>query len=96
MYLLTWMMQSLAMLRADGTIRIDRAVGALGTVYLTIPGHNQGLGKVTLHLQSRSIELEARTPQDAIPTGTKVQVTRVVGDIVEVIPTNSAEHIANA
>lgn len=94
MYLLKWLMQSLAALRSDGTVRIDRAVGAVGTVYLTIPGHNKGLGKVTLNLQSRAVEVEARTAADGIPTGAKVKVVRVEGEIVDVIPANSAEQVS--
>ncbi|MBL8827215.1 MAG: NfeD family protein [Planctomycetaceae bacterium] len=86
MYLVHWMMRSMAMLRADGTVRIREAVGVVGTVYLPIPGRNSGLGKVTLNLQSQSIELQARTTEDTLATGTRVVVTRVIDtDLVEVV-----------
>jgi hypothetical protein len=86
MYLVHWMMNSLAYLKADGTTRIDRAVGGIGTVYVTIPGNNTGLGKVTINLQSRTVELEARTPNEKLPTGAKVVVTRLLGgEVVEVV-----------
>ncbi len=90
MYLVHWLMRSLALLRADGTIRIDRAVGEIGTVYIPVPGHNQGLGKVTINLQSRTVELEARTAQDKLPVGAKIVVTRVLGgEVVEVAAAKS-------
>ncbi len=95
MYLVHWLMQSLAHLRADGTLRIDRAVGEIGTVYVPVPGQNQGLGKVTINLQSRTVELEARTVQDRLPVGTKVVVTRVLGgEVVEVALANSETKVS--
>ena len=47
-----WMMRFFSRLNIDGTIRIDRAVGANGTVYLSIPGAKTGVGKV--HVINRS------------------------------------------
>jgi hypothetical protein len=79
------MMRTLYSLNADGTVRIDGAVGRPGTVYLSIPGKGAGLGKVTLTLQDRTVEYQAVTFQGELPTGTKVVVTNVVGpDTVEV------------
>jgi hypothetical protein len=72
-------------LRADGTARIDQAVGLPGTVYLGIPGEGRGWGKIQLMLQNRTMEYEASTPTQPLPTGTQIVVTRVVGpDRVEV------------
>jgi hypothetical protein len=43
---------------------------------------------VTLRLQNRTVEYQALTPHDALPTGSKVVVTGVLGpDTVEVVPT---------
>jgi hypothetical protein len=82
-----YMMKSLHRLKADGTVRIERAVGTNGTVYLTIPGEKAGAGKVTLKLQNRTVEYQAVTPKQQLPTGAKVVVTAVLGpDTVEVIP----------
>jgi len=72
-------------LRADGTARIDHAVGLPATVYLGIPGESRGWGKIQLMLQNRTMEYEASTPAQPLPTGTQVVVTRIVGpDRVEV------------
>lgn len=86
MYSVHWMMQQLSRLRTDGSVRIDHAVGMTGTVYLRIPGHLGGVGKIQLNLQNRTVELSAWTERAEIPTGTSVVVTRIVGpDSVEVM-----------
>lgn len=93
-----WLMKSLHRLRADGTVRIDRAVGHPGTVYLTVPAHKAGAGKVTLSLQNRTVEYQAVTADEALPTGAKVVVVSVVSpDTVEVALAHPAErttHVA--
>lgn len=80
-----WMMKQLSRLKADGSVRIDHAVGKTGTVYLKIPGHLGGAGKIQLNLQNRTVELSAWTDRGEIATGATVTVLRVVGpDSVEV------------
>jgi hypothetical protein len=92
-----WMMKTLYRLRADGTVRIDRAVGHTGTVYLTIPPGKAGVGKVTLTLQNRTVECQAVTQrEESLPTGSKVVVVAVVGpDTVEVITAPEPERSAH-
>lgn len=79
LYLVATLVRSLYRLKADGTVRIDRAVGRTGTVYLRVPGMNGGAGKVTLNLQNRTVELEAFTAAADLPTGTPVRVVAVRG-----------------
>jgi membrane protein implicated in regulation of membrane protease activity len=82
-----YLMRSLHRLKADGTVRIERAVGQSGTVYLTIPAQRAGVGKVTVTLQNRTQEYQAVTPHQQLPTGSKIVVTAVLGpDTVEVVP----------
>jgi hypothetical protein len=86
LYLVHWMMRSLALLRAEGTVRIDKAVGAVGNVYVPIPGKNVGRGKVQLTLQGQTVELSATTEHGPLSTGARIVVTRVTGpDAVEVV-----------
>jgi hypothetical protein len=85
--LVAWLMRSLYRLRSDGTVRIHRAVGQSGTVYLPVPANRAGLGKVLLNLQNRTMEYQAVTGQGPLPTGAKVTVVAVVSsDTVEVVP----------
>lgn len=86
MYSVYWMMRQLTRLRADGSVRIERAVGMTGNVYLRVPASHQGAGKIQLNLQNRTVELTAWTEQAELPTGTTIVVTKVVGpDSVEVV-----------
>lgn len=86
MLLVAWVFHLLMNLREEGTMRIGEAVGQPGTVYLSIPAGHAGAGKVTVTVQECSVELEALTSGEALPTGTPVVVTGVVNDrIVEVM-----------
>jgi hypothetical protein len=91
-YLVYWIMQSLASLQADGTVRIGRAIGTPATVYLRIPGARSGAGKIQINLQNRTMEYEAVTEGDALAAGARVVVVAVVNsETVEVRPSASAE-----
>ncbi len=92
MYGVFYLMQTLRRFDSDGTIRIDRAVGLTGTVYLPIPAANAGAGKVHLKLQNRLVEYQAMTSHDRIPSGATITVVGVLGpDLVEVAPAVEAE-----
>jgi hypothetical protein len=94
LFAVAWMMRALYSLRAEGTVRIQRAVGQTGTVYLPIPGHRAGAGKVHLNLQNRTVEYQAVTAHEPVATGTRIQVVAVVSpDTVEVIPAPTPERI---
>jgi membrane protein implicated in regulation of membrane protease activity len=79
LYLVATLMKMLYRLRADGTVRLSQAVGRTGTVYLRVPAQNSGPGKVTLSLQNRTVEVEAFTAANELPTGTPVRVVAVRG-----------------
>ncbi len=82
-----WVMYLLGTLRADGTVHIESAVGLEGTVYLPIPAHKAGAGKVTLVVQNRTMEYQAVTASGALAAGEPVVVVGVAGpDTVEVSP----------
>ena len=86
LYLVAWIMRALMRLRADGTAHIENTVGLVAVVYLTIPGHRAGKGKITVTVQNRTMEYEAETEYDTLPTDTLVQVIAVSGpDTVDVV-----------
>jgi len=92
LYGVYWLMLWLGTLRAEGTVRIGRAVGLPATVYLRIPPARCGAGKIHLNLQNRTMEYEAVTAGDALPTGARVVVVGVVNsDTVEVGPLPESE-----
>jgi len=68
-------------LQSSGNLDISRAVGATGTVYLTV--HKERLGKVTITVTNRLLTLDARSApatEGTIETGTPIVVTRVIDD----------------
>lgn len=67
-------------LQDDGTLDFRNALGAAGTVYLTIPAGRAGEGKVHVIVQDQLRELEAVTDDPSpIPTGTEIVVVGLSG-----------------
>jgi hypothetical protein len=75
-------------LNADGSLRLERAIGKSGTVYLAIPAAGHGAGKIHLKLQNRLVELEAvNASAERIAAGATIVVVGLAGsDAVEVEP----------
>jgi hypothetical protein len=95
MYGMYWMIQLLARLRCEGTVRVENALGRHATVYLRIPGERSGVGKIQLNLQNRTMEYLAMTPGPELPTGAKVVVVQLVTpDTLEVEPVSESERSA--
>ena len=91
MYLVGWLIHSMHRLQSDGSAKVESSLGTVGSVYLTIPKNNSGLGKVSVEVQGRTMEYEAVTDGDALPTGTQVEIVRVLkGDTVEVWPAEAS------
>ena len=85
MYAVYAMLRGMRSLRAEGTARIQRAIGKQASVYLHIPARQKGAGKIQINLQNRTMEYLATTTGDAIPSGATVVVTKILGsDTVEV------------
>ena len=82
-------LRSFARLEHDGTLQIDRAIGQSGTVYLAIPEHRTGMGKVHVTVQDRIVECAAVTPDAGLPTGSPVLVVDVEGTDTLVVVRNS-------
>jgi len=96
MYSVYWIMQGLYRLRAEGTVRIQRAIGHPAKVYLSIPGNNAGAGKIQINLQNRTMEYLAMTSGEPLPTGTKVVVVNILTEnTVEVQPVEEQERVSN-
>jgi membrane protein implicated in regulation of membrane protease activity len=102
MYGVYFLMRQVYKLSQDSTIRIKRAIGKTGTVYLPIPAAHGGAGKVQLVLQQRLMEYEAVTSHgQKLPGGAKIVVVGVVGsETLEVepvdIPTEQSAQVAQS
>lgn len=69
-------------LSQDNTMSIKSAIGETATVYLTIPEHNKGKGKIHVKIQETLREIEAVTDGEVLHTGVLVRVTGVINDSV--------------
>jgi hypothetical protein len=86
-FLVGWLLRFMHKLNVDGTIRIERAVGCKGTVYLKVPAAKAGLGKVHVTVLNRTQEYQALTAASELGTGIPIVVVGVVApDTVEVAP----------
>ncbi|MCC5815132.1 MAG: hypothetical protein JJT78_10275 [Leptospira sp.] len=64
----------LSALSEDNSFRIQDILGSNAEVYLTIPGHMEGVGKVLVSHNGSVHELNAGTEGDLIPTGSLVVI----------------------
>jgi hypothetical protein len=98
MYGMHALMRGMQKLTHDGTLRLERAIGKTGTVYLAIPANRTGEGKIQIAIQERLMDLVAVTPVGAkLPQGAKVIVTAVIdGETVEVEPLLAEKPVEDA
>lgn len=69
----------LSTMQQSGNIDVFKsAVGCQGTVYLTIPGHRQGEGKVQITINESVREYQALTDGETLKTGTRIRVVEVI------------------
>lgn len=73
LWLLRGIYRVFSRLQSDGTLRVERALGATGSVYLTVAPEKPGT--VTVVVEKRHLTREAITEGDeALPTGTPIIV----------------------
>ena len=66
---------------ADGTMRIQQAIGQTGEVYLTIPGKRGGVGKIQVKVTGSLRTLDAISDDtEPLPTGRLAKVIQIVND----------------
>lgn len=79
MAVIVLMFRAILAMRSDGTARIDDTVGAVGTVYLTVPAAKASGGQVVVNFRGRQETYAALCAADRpIPSGDKVKVLSVV------------------
>lgn len=75
MYAMFRMIRAMMKLQSKGNLSYDNAVGQTATVYVTIPGKNEGGGQIQVTIQDRLTTANARTESpDEIKTGQKVKI----------------------
>lgn len=82
MFIVAYLMFKFAQLEQSGTLNLYNALDQPGEVYLTIPGHGKGKGKVHLQVEGTIREMDAVTDGEALKTGMQVKVTEILDDNV--------------
>jgi hypothetical protein len=80
MLLVAVIMRTFARMHSEGNIHPEGAVGKNARVYLRIPAHKSGQGKVTVALQGRSMQFSAVTAGDELPTGSECRLDKMTTD----------------
>ena len=81
MLLMASLFYFMAKANADGTMRIEKAVGSVGEVYLTIRKKREAHGQVQIKVQKSLRTLDAITDdEEDIPTGKMITVKSVVNN----------------
>ena len=76
---LAWVIKAIYSLRSDGTRRINDAIGAVGTVYVTLPPSKATGGQINVTVSGRLETIAAlNAALRPIPSGEKVKVVGVV------------------
>jgi membrane protein implicated in regulation of membrane protease activity len=79
MFALAWVIRTMYSLRNDGTRRINDAIGAIGTVYVTLPPSRAGGGQINVNVSGRLETVAAlNAALHAVPSGQKVKVVGII------------------
>lgn len=72
-------------LAEDNSFKLTSTINKSAEVYLTIPGHKSGKGKVMISVNGAFHELQAMTEADAIPTGAVVKVVKIINEDILIV-----------
>lgn len=79
MAVIVLMIRAILSLRSDGTVKTEQALGAVGTVYVTVPGNKGAGGQVVVNFSGRQETLSAlNAAAQPIASGEKIKVVGLV------------------
>jgi hypothetical protein len=79
-WFLALLLKALYDLQSSGNIDLKNAIGHEADVYLTVPPRGQGRGQIRVIVQDRQRIINAVTDGEALPTSSRVRITRVNED----------------
>jgi hypothetical protein len=92
MVMVALVMRFFSRMASEGNVNPRNAVGKSARVYLRIPARRAGKGKVTVSIQGRSMQFEAVTAGDELPSGSDCRIARMTtDDTFEVEPLDHGE-----
>ncbi|MGB4842841.1 MAG: serine protease [Ferruginibacter sp.] len=72
-------------LAEDNSFKLTNTINKSAEVYLTIPGHKAGKGKVMISVNGAFHELQAMTENEEIPTGSVVKVVKIINEDILIV-----------
>jgi membrane protein implicated in regulation of membrane protease activity len=79
MVAIAFLIRAIYSMRSDGTRQINNAVGAVGTVYITLPANRAGGGQINVTVSGRLETLSALNASlKPVPSGEKVKVVGII------------------
>jgi hypothetical protein len=81
MFVVVYILSLQRKLYSEGNLQPEKVVGQTARVYLRIPSHGAGKGKITVAIQGRSEQFEATsaaTCESEIATGAEVRIVRMI------------------
>lgn len=78
-WLFFFIIKQITKLAEDNTFKLEDALQKSGTVYLSIPGHKEGPGKISISVKGSQKELSAISLSERIETGASVRVIGIEG-----------------
>lgn len=86
-YMFFLIISRLQKLAEDNSFRISNTLNKTAEVYLTIPEHKKGKGKVMISVNGAFHELDAMTEKDRIQSGSVVKVVKIECDNILIVET---------
>ena len=80
MFIVAYLMYKFAQLEQSGTLNFYHALDQHGEVYLPIPAHQVGRGKIHLKIDGTVREMDAITDGELLKTGAHVKVIEIMED----------------
>lgn len=78
MVLVAYLMYFFSKLSQDGSANVNELLFSNGSVYLTIPGHRKGSGKVHVTLANALREMDAVTEGEELSSGKNVKIVEII------------------
>ena len=85
MLIMASLMYSMGKLTEEGTLNLNNAIGKSGDVYLPVPAHRKGMGKVQIQVQGLQTLDAVTDHNEDIPTGALVDVVDVLNDQILIV-----------
>lgn len=86
-YLFFLIIKQVQKLAEDNSFNINNTLNKTAEVYLTIPEHKSGKGKIIISINGSFHELDAMTEQTSIPSGSVVKVVRLESNSIPIVET---------